>query len=628
MRRIHIIEALILTTVLHVPAYSEEPKTQHEYTVTKLTLMLQDSIHLDSTLYREIDTSLSIAEDVNDTLKGWFVRPSWEFNTLNLYDAGTYFIDSWAEGELTTGYPYIDSLCQEYGLVGVEGVSSISGYNGFYNLTFSQPLQIPKLAPLYEAASQIEWAEQNGFYYQNSPDDVRLKRRPDGDHFIFYPGHYNSDYFFVRVAEGAAERFYADGSTEIPYWSYISSTSLIACYGSVSALIDSIRTSSTWWIQENAMQVGANLLQDIDLDPEWDTEEILYRNELLESFDSYLDACKTVIVGNDSYLSDFALESYKRALPPYPYEWPGITPYFAEGTYGSTMLSWDPAYPDFYADSCDYELHVSGTTEPYVTDATSVSFNTLYNSLPLSKGTKYDWWIEARHVADPNRYSKSSEGTLLYYSPIGPASFGLVSPPDEAVLDGNEVDVLGFIWNDAKGGPTAGEVDYNIELTNLDTGQKQYLSRRVDTTRYVYATILHGYGSPVHIEWRVRATSSDQSLYSDDTFSFTYILPDSMTQVAGRWNGILPNTFTISSTYPNPFNPATTVTVAMPERGNLKLEVYNLLGQRVATLAAGVQEAGWRSFVLDGSNLASGVYLLRAYVPDKLGQVKKITLVR
>ena len=60
----------------------------------------------------------------------------------------------------------------------------------------------------------------------------------------------------------------------------------------------------------------------------------------------------------------------------------------------------------------------------------------------------------------------------------------------------------------------------------------------------------------------------------------------------------------------------------------MKLEVYNLLGQRVAMLSDGVQEAGWRHFVFDGTNLASGVYLLRASVPGKLEQVRRVTLIR
>ncbi|MBC8256725.1 MAG: T9SS type A sorting domain-containing protein [Candidatus Marinimicrobia bacterium] len=72
--------------------------------------------------------------------------------------------------------------------------------------------------------------------------------------------------------------------------------------------------------------------------------------------------------------------------------------------------------------------------------------------------------------------------------------------------------------------------------------------------------------------------------------------------------------FSLSDAYPNPFNPVTTMTLTMPVSGDIKVEVYNLLGQVVATLASGYMEASTTPYTLtwDASNASSGVYFVQA----------------
>jgi hypothetical protein len=63
--------------------------------------------------------------------------------------------------------------------------------------------------------------------------------------------------------------------------------------------------------------------------------------------------------------------------------------------------------------------------------------------------------------------------------------------------------------------------------------------------------------------------------------------------------------------YPNPFNPSTTIRYGLPHKSLVTLSLYNTLGQRVAELVAGEQGAGFHEVRVDGSALASGVYLYR-----------------
>ncbi|MCM2271461.1 MAG: T9SS type A sorting domain-containing protein [candidate division Zixibacteria bacterium] len=77
----------------------------------------------------------------------------------------------------------------------------------------------------------------------------------------------------------------------------------------------------------------------------------------------------------------------------------------------------------------------------------------------------------------------------------------------------------------------------------------------------------------------------------------------------------VPNRNSFDQNYPNPFNPSTTFCFGLPTPQLVRLELYNILGQRIGTLANGAYEAGYHQIdwdgQLDGQPVASGVYLVR-----------------
>jgi alkaline phosphatase len=93
------------------------------------------------------------------------------------------------------------------------------------------------------------------------------------------------------------------------------------------------------------------------------------------------------------------------------------------------------------------------------------------------------------------------------------------------------------------------------------------------------------------------------------------------------WSG-LPIKYEIASLYPNPFNPTLTVVIALPFSSDLRVVVYNIMGRVVAELTNIQHQAGYHSFVFDGTGLSSGVYFVHAVVPEKLNQVQKIVLMK
>jgi hypothetical protein len=73
----------------------------------------------------------------------------------------------------------------------------------------------------------------------------------------------------------------------------------------------------------------------------------------------------------------------------------------------------------------------------------------------------------------------------------------------------------------------------------------------------------------------------------------------------------LPRQFSLHQNYPNPFNPSTAITFELPVKTATRVEVFNVLGQTVATLVDQVLPAGSHTIEFDGSEYASGVYFYR-----------------
>jgi hypothetical protein len=119
--------------------------------------------------------------------------------------------------------------------------------------------------------------------------------------------------------------------------------------------------------------------------------------------------------------------------------------------------------------------------------------------------------------------------------------------------------------------------------------------------------------------YRLKQTDLDGAVHYSER-----IVASSVTGVNDR---PLPTTFSLDQNYPNPFNPSTTVEFALPKDARVTLDVYNVLGQRVAALVDEVRQAGYHSVRFNAGQLASGLYIYRIVAGD-VTMVKKMMLTK
>lgn len=141
---------------------------------------------------------------------------------------------------------------------------------------------------------------------------------------------------------------------------------------------------------------------------------------------------------------------------------------------------------------------------------------------------------------------------------------------------------------------------------------------------------------PLTISWEVGASSGRASLMvggreipMSGSGSVLIADPRSMIRLRLGPDGAqaVPSEFALRQNYPNPFNPGTTISFDVPRKSFIDLRVFNTLGEEIATLVDGIQDAGTYEVQFDASKLPSGVYFYELSGGD-FHATKKLVLLK
>jgi len=178
-----------------------------------------------------------------------------------------------------------------------------------------------------------------------------------------------------------------------------------------------------------------------------------------------------------------------------------------------------------------------------------------------------------------------------------------------------------------KSGATPNEFGMEIELDSgwiYESGNLLIELRHTGftgTSRSVDAigTAIPGYGTDFSACW--------QSSYTPTTglqgnFAVTRINSDMLVGISN--NNEIPDSYKLEQNYPNPFNPKTVIRYSIANTSEVKIKVYDILGNEVKTLVNSKQNAGSYETEFDGSELSSGVYIAKLTSGNYSTQIKMI----
>ncbi|MEG8947697.1 cohesin domain-containing protein [Rosettibacter firmus] len=87
---------------------------------------------------------------------------------------------------------------------------------------------------------------------------------------------------------------------------------------------------------------------------------------------------------------------------------------------------------------------------------------------------------------------------------------------------------------------------------------------------------------------------------------------------------VIPSDYVLLQNYPNPFNPSTTIKFGLPKDSNVRLTIYNILGQEIMTLVNGFMSAGYHIVKFDASELNTGMYIYKIQADDFVSMKKML----
>ena len=320
--------------------------------------------------------------------------------------------------------------------------------------------------------------------------------------------------------------------------------------------------------------------------------------------------------------------------------------FFTTGGAGFGMADWADFSIDLCADvpppDMSYNVYKDGAmvveeieeniwTDEYVTATTEACYQ-VHGVVPryLNIGSEI---LYVMHETDPTNEECASALNAA------PGSFSLTTPPDGHVsiirpenIDGSQI----FAWSlsaDPNGQPVSYTVSWTATVNGTTVSIDQDTSGRAVMVPLsdIYDVLdENGVEDTLGFSWNV--VSTDGQLMTEASNGPRYVIFDIGYMLSSDEELGVPDVFALHQNYPNPFNPVTTIRYDVPEQSNVSVDIYNVLGQKVAELVNNTHQPGFYSVSWDGTNtmgsaLGSGMYFYRIDA-ENFTAVKKLLLVK
>ena len=277
------------------------------------------------------------------------------------------------------------------------------------------------------------------------------------------------------------------------------------------------------------------------------------------------------------------------------------------------------------------EIEENTWTDEYVSATTEACYK-VHGVVPryLNIGSEV---LYVMHETDPTNEECASALNAA------PGGFSLTTPPDGHVSIIRPENIGGsqlFAWS-LSADPNGQPVNYNISWTATVNGTTvsidQDTSGRVVMVPLsdIYDVLIeNGVEDTLGFHWNV--VSSDGQLTTESSNGPRYVIFDVGYMLSSESELNIPDVFALHQNYPNPFNPVTTIRYDVPEQSNVRVEIYNVIGQKVAELVNRSHQPGFYAVNWDGTNmtgslLGSGMYFYKIEA-DQFTAVKKLLLVK
>ncbi len=259
-------------------------------------------------------------------------------------------------------------------------------------------------------------------------------------------------------------------------------------------------------------------------------------------------------------------------------------------------------------------------------------FRTHYRTDPTSKDlliyADANWYgnetVLFQILDDKGGFDSQSVNLVVQSSPDRPTAFALQFPVGAQFQQA--LDSIQFVWQKAID-PDPGETpvyQWSLSQDVLFGHVMDQYNNLVDTAFVFKTSSLNG----GKYYWRVTAFDPTGRFTQSTNVGVFQIGTTDVREITDN----LPDRYMLSANYPNPFNPETNITFQIPKQCQVKLSIYNSLGQLICTLwdgnlSAGIYTKAWNALDMTGKPVTSGIYLYKLET-EEFTQVKKMLYVQ